>query len=165
MVEQSLQREKGYLMNTSNRGFISKDCSSSHSWMEKMAKQHEKLRPTAELLYTPRKCDSTSRILGPRDYDSIMITFAPLPGELPPKMLPRIMGPLLIGDCISTDILELFLLFDYRDVINVFVLLSYAISGKIRRMGESDDCINRLATHDGILMLNPIPKYKIEYEV
>ncbi|VDN18416.1 unnamed protein product [Gongylonema pulchrum] len=111
-------------------------------WMEKMAKQHEKLRPTAELLYTPRKCDSTSRILGPRDYDSIMITFAPLPGELPPKMLPRIMGPLLVGDCIS-----------------------YAISGKVRRMGESNDCINRLATHDGILMLNPIPKYKIEYEV
>jgi len=28
---------------------------------------------------------------------------------------------------------------------------TYAICGAIRRMGESDDCINRLAKKDGIL--------------
>lgn len=30
-------------------------------------------------------------------------------------------------------------------------LKMYAICGEIRRMGESDDCINRLAKRDGIL--------------
>jgi len=28
---------------------------------------------------------------------------------------------------------------------------TYAICGAIRRMGESDDCINRLAKKDGII--------------
>ena len=31
---------------------------------------------------------------------------------------------------------------------------TYAICGAIRRMGESDDCINRLAKKDGILSKN-----------
>merc|ERR1711974_174277 len=31
---------------------------------------------------------------------------------------------------------------------------TYAICGAIRRMGESDDCINRLAKKDGILAKN-----------
>ncbi|CAG0899900.1 unnamed protein product [Darwinula stevensoni] len=31
---------------------------------------------------------------------------------------------------------------------------TYAICGPIRRMGESDDCINRLAKKDGILARN-----------
>ncbi|KDR11921.1 40S ribosomal protein S21 [Zootermopsis nevadensis] len=30
----------------------------------------------------------------------------------------------------------------------------YAICGAIRRMGESDDCINRLAKKDGVLAKN-----------
>ncbi|XP_021962904.1 40S ribosomal protein S21 [Folsomia candida] len=31
---------------------------------------------------------------------------------------------------------------------------TYAICGDIRRMGESDDCINRLAKKDGLLAKN-----------
>jgi small subunit ribosomal protein S21e len=31
---------------------------------------------------------------------------------------------------------------------------TYAICGAIRRMGESDDCINRLAKKDGVLAKN-----------
>lgn len=31
---------------------------------------------------------------------------------------------------------------------------TYAICGAIRRMGESDDCINRLAKKDGIIAKN-----------
>merc|ERR1712012_849021 len=31
---------------------------------------------------------------------------------------------------------------------------TYAICGQIRRMGESDDCINRLAKKDGIISKN-----------
>ena len=31
---------------------------------------------------------------------------------------------------------------------------TYAICGQIRRMGESDDCINRLAKKDGIIAKN-----------
>merc|ERR1711928_106959 len=31
---------------------------------------------------------------------------------------------------------------------------TYAICGSIRRMGESDDCINRLANKDGVLAKN-----------
>merc|ERR1711874_451469 len=31
---------------------------------------------------------------------------------------------------------------------------TYAICGSIRRMGESDDCINRLAKKDGVLAKN-----------
>ena len=31
---------------------------------------------------------------------------------------------------------------------------TYAICGGIRRMGESDDCINRLAKKDGIISKN-----------
>ncbi|CAG2067749.1 unnamed protein product [Timema podura] len=30
----------------------------------------------------------------------------------------------------------------------------YAICGAIRRMGESDDCINRLAKKDGVVTKN-----------
>ncbi|KAI1295369.1 40S ribosomal protein S21 [Halotydeus destructor] len=33
-------------------------------------------------------------------------------------------------------------------------LTHYAICGALRRMGESDDCINRLAQKDGILSKN-----------
>uniref|UniRef100_A0A646QDS4 40S ribosomal protein S21 n=1 Tax=Hemiscolopendra marginata TaxID=943146 RepID=A0A646QDS4_9MYRI len=31
---------------------------------------------------------------------------------------------------------------------------TYAICGSIRRMGESDDCINRLAKRDGVIAKN-----------
>merc|ERR1712018_1006369 len=31
---------------------------------------------------------------------------------------------------------------------------TYAICGQIRRMGESDDCINRLAKKDGVISKN-----------
>ena len=31
---------------------------------------------------------------------------------------------------------------------------TYAICGAIRKMGESDDCINRLAKKDGIIAKN-----------
>merc|ERR1711878_180022 len=31
---------------------------------------------------------------------------------------------------------------------------TYAICGQIRRMGESDDCINRLAKKDGVIAKN-----------
>ena len=31
---------------------------------------------------------------------------------------------------------------------------TYAICGPIRRMGESDDCINRLAKKDGVMSKN-----------
>uniref|UniRef100_T1IRS2 Small ribosomal subunit protein eS21 n=1 Tax=Strigamia maritima TaxID=126957 RepID=T1IRS2_STRMM len=34
---------------------------------------------------------------------------------------------------------------------------TYAISGSIRRMGESDDCLNRLAKKDGLLAKYKIP--------
>ncbi|KAK4022718.1 hypothetical protein OUZ56_008169 [Daphnia magna] len=42
---------------------------------------------------------------------------------------------------------------------------TYAICGSIRRMGESDDCINRLAKKDGVLAKNCHPNCHVKIAV
>ncbi|VDK49200.1 unnamed protein product [Anisakis simplex] len=79
-------------------------------------------------LYVPRKCSSSSRIISATDHASVQIDLAdvdPNTGRMIPGQLTRF----LLG----------------------WIFVEYAICGDIRRMGESDDCILRLAKRDNII--------------
>ncbi|VDD91522.1 unnamed protein product [Enterobius vermicularis] len=75
-------------------------------------------------LYVPRKCSSSSRIIAATDHAAVQIDFAEVDS--------------------TTDSSSGLFLIHFR----------YAICGEIRRMGESDDCILRLAQRDNLIPAN-----------
>ncbi|CAO2577344.1 40S ribosomal protein S21 [Lemmus lemmus] len=75
-------------------------------------------------LYVPRKCSASNRIIGAKDHASIQMNVAEV------SRVDRVTGR-----------------FNGQ-------FKTYAICGAIRRMGESDDSILRLAKADGIVSKN-----------
>ncbi|XP_061758563.1 small ribosomal subunit protein eS21 isoform X2 [Nerophis ophidion] len=75
-------------------------------------------------LYVPRKCSASNRIIGAKDHASVQINIA-----------------------------EMLLLWQVDKVTGRFngQFKTYAICGAIRRMGEADDSILRLAKADGVV--------------
>ena len=81
-----------------------------------------------------RKCSASNRILSAKDHASVQINVADV-DESTGKILSYIWSK------------ELFLTSGRM----TGGFKTYAICGAIRRMGESDDCINRLAKKDGVI--------------
>uniref|UniRef100_A0AAZ1Y489 Small ribosomal subunit protein eS21 n=1 Tax=Oreochromis aureus TaxID=47969 RepID=A0AAZ1Y489_OREAU len=106
-------------------------------------------------LYVPRKCSASNRIIGAKDHASIQINIAELRGleaahgctdwsahrrAVMLKQRSWCLEPVVPVDKVTGR-------FNGQSK-------TYAICGPIRRMGESDDSILRLAKNDGVVAKN-----------
>uniref|UniRef100_A0A3B3XUY9 Small ribosomal subunit protein eS21 n=1 Tax=Poecilia mexicana TaxID=48701 RepID=A0A3B3XUY9_9TELE len=94
-------------------------------------------------LYVPRKCSASNRIIGAKDHASIQINIAECQSSAVNRDIVVVVGGTLSADQVDK-------------VTGRFNGQSktYAICGAIRRMGESDDSILRLAKADGVVAKN-----------
>ncbi|KJH52946.1 ribosomal protein S21e [Dictyocaulus viviparus] len=90
-------------------------------------------------LYVPRKCSSSNRLIGPKDHSSIQIDIV----DVDP-----ITGRMVCNHRVIS-------ILNRRLRVKVAGKATrYAICGALRRQGESDDAILRLAQRDGIIPKN-----------
>lgn len=104
-------------------------------------------------LYVPRKCSASNRIIGAKDHASIQMNVAEVSSAAGAGS-----GPAGAAEPQTRECPVVTLTFG-RQVDKVTgrfngQFKTYAICGAIRRMGESDDSILRLAKADGIVSKN-----------
>ncbi|KAF2968316.1 hypothetical protein GQX73_g5265 [Xylaria multiplex] len=88
-------------------------------------------------LYVPRKCSATGRLIKATDHASVQISVAKLDES----------GRQVPGENHMYEDLK-HSLYNRSDTNNG---KSYALSGFVRAMGESDDAFNRITQKDGLL--------------
>ena len=85
-------------------------------------------------MYIPRKCSASNRILAAKDHASIQVSGGQFDEE----------HKSVVSQINLAEV-------DESTGRMTGGFKTYAICGAIRRMGESDDCINRLAKRDNII--------------